>query len=412
MVHPDSDLTLREAFEKHYDKSDLSPDGLRTIHDALLRWERFTDNPAVGNVNNETISEFRRAMLERPYAPSTVRSTWMRVRPIFRRLAPDAAGFNPLGLGVIERLPYMKPVKVVNRRPYRIPLDDLSAFYRACRFAEFPKRGFKPAYWFQTLITTCYFTGLRRRDLFNLRFSQMDFDNGTIDFTAHKTGKPDCFILHPVAIAHLRRIAAPKRDKVFTGMYGGDGGWFSLEWNHIAERAGIKRKFTLHDIRRVGASEVDRIDRGIGKQFLQHAPRGVSEISYLNAADELADAIRAMRVPDAFAESIDLEPPRVDRRTDWTFDVDGATYRGRRIPLKGRPLALLRALVAAGPQRPLSFDDVRRIVFWDNPDISTTRIKVAAVQLRHRLRERLELPALWNPVAEAAKGAGYQLVLP
>ena len=61
-----------------------------------------------------------------------------------------------------------------------------------------------------------------------------------------------------------------------------------------------KVKFTLHDIRRTAASEVDRIDRGIGPVFLQHKQFDVSSVYYLNADEELREAMFKMRVPIAF----------------------------------------------------------------------------------------------------------------
>lgn len=144
--------------------------------------------------------------------------------------------------------------------------------------------------------------------------------------------------------------------------------------------------------------------------FLQHSPRGVSEISYLNADEELYDAIQVIWVPDAFTESIDLDPPRPYRRVDWAFDAT-ATYRGHRIRMHLRQLAILKALVAAGPQRPLSIGDLAGIV-WFESSISPTTVKATIENLRFALKKQLDLSVLWNPVLQNVHRDGWFLHIP
>lgn len=215
--HPDSKLTVRQCFERHYDKSDLQPRTVKKYHWDLLRWERMTCNPPIGDIDNDLMTKYRADCLAKGYRPETVNSNWANLKAILRLMAPPALG-NPRGRSVISTMPYLKPVPMVHSRPRRIPIDDLNRVYLACEYATYPRIGFPPADWWRCLLTVAYFTGLRKGDLLNLRREQFDLEAGEFRFTASKTQKEDVFPLHPVALTHLRMTWLPERDRLFRGM--------------------------------------------------------------------------------------------------------------------------------------------------------------------------------------------------
>lgn len=85
-------MTLREAFDLHYDKSELASSTLKTYHCALLSWERYSDDPPIDQITNETVAAWRQKMLDTDYRPASINGFWRNLRAIFRRLGPQVTG--------------------------------------------------------------------------------------------------------------------------------------------------------------------------------------------------------------------------------------------------------------------------------------------------------------------------------
>lgn len=434
--HPDAGLTLTEAYEKHYDKSDLTPNTAGKYKHELRRWERLTENPPVGEITNETLAAFRQAALDDGLTPRTVNSTWSTIRSILRRLGPIFTG-NPWGLGIIPSVPAMKLCKVVRKRPRRIDLDDLTEVYLACKYAQCPHVGFPAVDWWRCLIVLAYTTGLRKSDLLSIEVEHIDFRNRRLTVCAQKTLKEDDLPLHDVAIEHIRRILPPE-GKLFRGPYR-RGGLFYKYWREIIQRAGVEH-FGLHDLRRTGASEIDRVDRGLGKVFLQHAPHSVSDISYLNAEDELREAVDKMRLPVGFREGPEeaeryliekwrqqaeenaeqYTAPQYPNREDWRFFPGAFAYKGRRYKLTGAPLRVLKTLVEAG--QPLGVEALAPVVMngsykGSDADQRYGRVRTAMANLRKALREIFGFgkdvdPVLCVAVDKSRGGGRWTVCLP
>ena len=94
--HPDAKLTLREAYEKHYDKSELASGSLSTFQAMLRRWEQHTDNPPVGDADDTTMRQFKDGLCAGNLAPASINNYLRHARCVFRRLAPPFTG-NPGG---------------------------------------------------------------------------------------------------------------------------------------------------------------------------------------------------------------------------------------------------------------------------------------------------------------------------
>lgn len=420
--HPDAKLTLREAFDKHYDTTELRKSSVDTIEYLLRRWERFTRNPPVGKIDNATVADFREACIRHGHSPATVNGCWTWLRAIFRRLGPVTDG-NPWAVEIIDRVPAMKTVKRGRRTPYRIPLEDISRAYVSCRHAQYPRSGVPPADWWRALIVVAYTTGLRKGDLLNLTRDAFDFENMTITFEALKTGKGDTFPLHPAAAEHVVRIIRPDRERIFYGMFQ-TGSRFYQVWHSIQDHAGITRRFGLHDIRRTAASEVDAVERGLGKVFLQHAPRDVSESFYLNAHDELKDAILSMRLPVGFQagpkmvdrerekerqtrivlDAQDFDPCTKPLASDWTFHESWFTFRGQAYHLNSaKRLQILRLLASADGL--VNCAEIASALNLPPSQQSTTRVHNEISKLRARLRSAFGLHDN-DPVPCLSKGDG------
>ena len=62
--HPDAKLTLREAYEKHYDVTELAHSTVKWYRYVLNKWESVTDNPPIGEISNDTLAEFKKRCLD------------------------------------------------------------------------------------------------------------------------------------------------------------------------------------------------------------------------------------------------------------------------------------------------------------------------------------------------------------
>lgn len=422
---PDAKLTLRENYEKHYDTSELKPTTVSQFRFQLTRWEKFSGNPAVVKIDNELLHAYRQACIEAGYAAASINKGWTMLRAILRRIEPNQTG-NPRGLGIVCQFFWMKPVKGVRRLPRRVTQDDLSLFYIAADVAQFPRcAACPPAEYWRALIVVAYFTGMRRADLFSLESEQVDLNNAELRFTAKKTGKDMTLPLHPCVVHHLQRIWTD--GKLFARMRtNGDG--YCLRWQQITRKAGVEH-FTLHDVRRTAASEVERVKPGMGSVLLQHRPLDVTGASYLNQLEELKEAVNAMRVPLAFKHG----PKKTDRAaiiarkererimreatfqaptkpdpTEWKFEGGSFWFRGAWHNCCSDPqLAVLREL-ALSPGS-VDYPMLAAAVYgpdWRKRSHRKTHGRICGIisTLRNKLRQVLYLGDSWNPVPCIERG--------
>lgn len=424
-------VTLRDAFERYYDTSELKPRTIEKYRHLMNAWERHTCNPPVAEINDAVVDGFRKSCLATKLAPATINTQWSDIRAVLRRLSTKDS-HNPRGLGIINEVPWMRPVKRRRKRPRRIPLDDLTKFYVACKHAQNPTRtGLPPTEWWRLLIVMAYATALRHSDLLSIQWDDVDWQTKSLAIDPSKTGKADWLPLSDWAIAHLERARRPG-ETVFECPGYKRGSHYFRAWKELIHNAGVAH-FTLHDIRRTAASEVDRIDRGMGKVLLQHSARDVSEQFYLCADDELREAVDKMRVPVGFnsgprmadraaqakakeAEKIHLQPSDFDTPlgTDpklWRFMDIGFEYRGKRYRMVGMSLQLLRKFVrSAGPVTSRKLQSSIAKPGWKNPQHQTG---IAVSRLRNRLRVLMGLGA-WDPLPCLGYGieGRWQLHLP
>lgn len=311
-------------------------------------------------------------------------------------------------------------------------MDDLTKVYINGKHAQCPTRtGLPPANWWRLLIVLAYATGLRRGDLLSICWDDIDWQAKSLAIDPGKTGKADWFPLTDWAMAHLERTRRPG-ETVFESPSMKRGGRYSDLWKVLIENAGVEH-FTLHDIRRTAASEVDRVERGFGKVFLQHRARDVSEAFYLCADDELREAVDRMRVPVGFkaaprmadraaqaksaeAEKLHLQPSDFDAPlgTDpklWRFTDVGFEYQGKRYRMVGLKRQLLRAFVtSAGPVKNSQLRTIVAKRGWGDPEHQTA---IEVSRLRNRLRNLFGL-GQWDPLPCLERGVEgrWQIHLP
>lgn len=429
-------MTLREAFETHYLKDELKRNTVRRYRHLLTVWETLTADPPIECIDDVTMERFRQAALDAGYSGESIKSCWQTYRAILRRVGPRETR-NPAGLNIIERVPYMRPVKIRRKLPKRVPLESLSKLYVAFRHASDPRPGVShPSDWWRAWLVFSYVTGFRRCDVFAIEWDVIDLDDGLIEFSSEKTWRADLFPLHPVAVEHLKRLRDAKGGRVFKAAYRSRSGSFYRMLHQFQDRAGVEH-FCPHDIRRTGGSEVERVRPGLGRVFLQHSPRDVSDTFYLNRSEELREAIESMRLPAGFSGGVkvyakrqeqerqkrvemrqpELVAPEGPNPADWQFRAGQFAYRGQWYPMSGRRLRVLKALVSSPD--PVGWRELVPIIYGPGKspnaiDTSEDRtIHVTISQVRGRLRDCFGLEG-FDPVpcTERGDGGAWTVQLP
>ena len=421
-----SELTLRRAWELFKLPELIEGDQRGTIESynaALKRWERLTNNPPVSKIDNAKVKQFQRDCVGARLRPQTVNGTWRSIRAILRRLGPQEYR-NPEGQGLIERVPYLDPLPVDRGIPRIATRDELNRLYRAAAEMGWPRTIIPPADWWRCFLVLIYNCGPRHQDLLDLKIGNFDLDRKLLDFRQGKTKNRHLMPLNAVTLAHLRRIWSPRESLLLK-----TGAWHKQrvreQFHNLNDRAGLKRPhLTPHDIRRsCGTAFFNVGGKELGDLALGRPIPGVASF-YIDPTEKLRDAAERIEQPSAFLEIFE-EPDRGEsvvmhyllnrQRTQWEFTSRSVTYRGKLVRTyagrrDARRLAVLKALVNAG--RPLSFDDLRKVVWWDRPKVARKTIKVTVSYLRDDLIASavLDLPENWDPIPFT--NGGWLLQLP
>lgn len=407
-------LTVRQAYERYLlpDHKRRVSDKTREIYQEVIRsWERHTNDPPIGLIKNSTLAQFRETFMAGGRAPASFNRAWRHLRAILRRVGPPDTG-NPLGEGIITKVPYVEMLRQETELPRIATADELDAMYRAAAEMQWPV-SFEVAAvdWWRTLLAVGLGFGPRLFDLIRLPTEAFDLEKRTLRFKAHKTRKWHILPFGDVIAAHVHRIASP-RALMFapTGGPNMTGNRFSFykAWHELQDRAKIQDHFGPHTLRRTCASLYFRHGGyELASYVLGHSARSITMRFYVDPSEALRDWPPEFR---AILDHPQSTAVRKRSRSDWSFSIDGAAFHGHPLQLPMRQLAVLRALVAAG--RPLSVRELRASVWRDRPAASRQAITNRVMTLRMNLVEQLGLPAEWNPLPFDSSCEGWQINIP
>jgi site-specific recombinase XerD len=138
-------------------------------------------------------------------------------------------------------------------------------------------------HWFIPLITTCYYTGLRRKEITQLKWHQVDFDNREISVTDTKNGRERTVILFDKAYESLKdwnaHMGKPQGGFVFPSpksnektQFGHRGDYVSKVFKSYVKKAKLKESIHFHGLRHSCATFMIRkgFDVTIVKEMLGH----------------------------------------------------------------------------------------------------------------------------------------------
>ena len=155
------------------------------------------------------------------------------------------------------------------------------------------------------MLKLALFTGLRRGEIFRLRWDDIDFENGFMELYDTKGGKNHTLPLNPSAKGVLESVQRSKSAYIFPGRYGECRKHCTRQANQIKERAGLPKDFRIfHGLRHVYASMLassGEVDLFTLQKLLTHkSPQMVQRYAHLrdealrrasNLAGELVDQI-------------------------------------------------------------------------------------------------------------------------
>jgi integrase len=108
------------------------------------------------------------------------------------------------------------------------------------------------------LVKFALYTGLRRGELFNLKWRHVDLDNGWIDLRETKGGKDNKLPVSDKALDILHKTKqigpSPECEYVFPNRYGDRRTTISKTWIRIKKCAKISKNFRFHGLRHTFAS--------------------------------------------------------------------------------------------------------------------------------------------------------------
>lgn len=425
-------LTLSMAFERHYQSDELRRSTVVWFQSALKLWERLTESPDVREIDNVMVDRFRTEAMKE-FAPYTVNRYWGACRSILRRIGPQETR-NPWGIGIIPRIPAMRPCKVEFHRPRRLSMEELDRIYLAARRMKVPCRHVPhPGFWWQAFVVLAYCTGLRLGDLLKAKWSDLNEEEATLFVRTGKTGIEADLPLTDIVMGHLVRLERQK-DRIF-----------HIEQRRFTKYQSIIREYsqvewTTHDIRRTACSEADRVKPGMGKVLTLHAPCNVTERSYLNAIPELREVVEKMEFPTAFRHGpkMTLRAMREAKKVvtlrpgDFTVPVHppmeafeffdhGLSFCGRYIQVRRRAcLRVLAALVEKGGTctQPQLWAATEEKAFPTNcGHLARKGLSRNISRCRQFLCEIFALPKGFNPIVPTVldrpwEGCSYELFLP
>ena len=213
------------------------------------RWECHIESHLTGR-KLDSITTYdvhyviKRMRLKRAYAPATIKHVIVLIRRIYNWAAEMDlySGQNPASK--------IKLPKLNNEIAECLTKDEVSRLLKTCDIWINQRAAL--------LVKFALFTGLRRGELFNLKWENVDRKNGWIYLSGTKSGKDSYLPISDEALKILneakKHSPSPDCPYVFPNRLGNKRTTISKIWNRIKKRAKIDKEFRFHGLRHTYAS--------------------------------------------------------------------------------------------------------------------------------------------------------------
>lgn len=148
--------------------------------------------------------------------------------------------------------------------------------------------------WSAGIIRLIMFTGLRRGEVFRLKWADIDYENRLLKIRQPKSGYDETIPLNDEALAILKKQEHFSRGWsaiVFPGYQGKERHDIERAWANIKNKAGLPKEYRLHDLRHTFASRL--VAKGASLYIVQKLLRHRSPTMTMRYAHLQADDLRA-----------------------------------------------------------------------------------------------------------------------
>lgn len=268
-----ADFVAKYESEKLCDLKSYTPQKVRGILD---RFGAHARPLGVADVSGEMISAYARSLRQAGLKAPTIQTHLAHVRAALRWAAR---------LGLIRHAPHVEPIKVVRRQRLRtLPADRLPALL-----------DLMPDDAWRLLALVAWHTGMRRGELFALRWNEsddapwLDLEAGRVRFPpdANKGGREDWLPLHPELMARL--AGGGGEGRVFDLKKCGTVERLSKLFNDLTRPLGVR----LHDLRRsFGTRYAPHVPAHVLQRLMRHADIRTTLEYYADLDPTLEEAIK------------------------------------------------------------------------------------------------------------------------
>jgi len=314
---PSGEMTLTRIFEEHYLPNCLADGAKTTINTdrlVLRIWRIITGDPAIEAITQATLVRFRDVRLAmktrlhgKPISPVTVRQNLRVIQTLLDHCLPPAPRRRS-SLGLLQRVPYLKPPREYLREPRIVSDEVFDLLYQTADQMDWPRIGkLKPCKWWRALLCVALNTALRRGSLFTLKWADVNLEAAELRTRPEdmKTRREIMLPLNETTIDHLRQIQFPTRDLVFRTKH--NVTCFHDQFRKLQTLAGIapEDRVTLHQIRKTACTRLWEHSPQAAQLLLGHSPgSAVTQKHYVAKSGILANAVQGLAQPASFGTKI------------------------------------------------------------------------------------------------------------
>jgi len=282
---------------------DARPCTIEKYDGVLACWARLTGDPPMGQITVQTLLRFREALkASRGKQPGSVMSV-NSVRSILVHLQAVLDNAGPAGhrnrdcAGILPApVPWVRRPRPVEKTPRMLTADTLRAVYAAAEKMTEPQvSGVLSATWWRSLLILAHNTMLRRRSLFELQWTDVDWSNLCLRMPPERMKSERCQTIHlnGAALSALKDISGD-RELVFPGFKHKKDFYNCL--HQLLDLAGLKRSahFGLHAIRANSAGILWETSPQVAQFILGHQSLQTTKTHYVNGKSMVNEALDDM----------------------------------------------------------------------------------------------------------------------
>lgn len=246
-------ITVRKLFNDYFDFVNRSfADATKMVYQSHLSyWVRQIGDRYVDEITKQTIKQL---LIEdsKKNGISATHNKFTYGKKVFKVAVEDE---------IIDETPFRGitiPSETKERVRYLSKEEEVKLFKALSE---------KQNLWLKDYCIVALQTGLRRKNMCEMTWNHVNFENETVEFEAHemKNRKPFCQPLTPMVVEVLKRLYKNKEhDFVFSNNTGKpiNGQWLSNRFTRFIRNNGIKN-FRLHDMRHDFCSKLVQADTNL-----------------------------------------------------------------------------------------------------------------------------------------------------